>query len=371
MFPNPSFFKSLGWGLAITVLVTFLMERMGFIRINRQAHLENMLILVSWWMISSLVFYYRKKIRLNSTLLWQIAVLPAFLTGILLIDQWMAIPDNPVSIFLLILFWMRIAWIIVPEFLRKYRIAVFGVYGSIWLVFFALRFNENYFNQYHQVVILFLLIPIPFFLLLWFFEQWKRIKNLEMEKNAAELAMLKNQINPHFFFNTLNNLYGLCMEKSDQAPELVLKLSEMMRYAIYEGKETSVPLSRDVKYLENFLELQGLRHRVSPEISFKKEITEDPLISPLLFIVLIENAFKHGMEKLTEGGFVRINLYSGKDRLRFQIENNFDSNDSKSDKGIGLENLKRRLELSYPGVHELKIKEENGIFRVNLEILWK
>src|SRR5690606_36085615 len=128
----------------------------------------------------------------------------------------MAIPDNPVSIFLLILFWMGIAWVIVPEFIRKYRIAVFGVYGAIWLVFIFLRFNENYFDQYHQLAIMFLLLPIPFFLLLWVFEQWKRIKNLEMAKNAAELAMLKNQINPHFFFNTLNNLYGLCVEKSDR-----------------------------------------------------------------------------------------------------------------------------------------------------------
>jgi hypothetical protein len=344
---------------------------MGFIRINRQAYLENMLILMSWWMLSGLVFYYHLKIKVNSKLLWQIAALAAFLTGILLIDQWMDMPDNPISISLLILFWMRIAWIIVPEFLRKYRLAVFGVYGSIWLFFLAIRFNEDYFNQYHQTVIILLLIPIPFFLLLWFFEQWKRFKNLEMEKNASELAMLKNQINPHFFFNTLNNLYGLCVEKSNEAPALVLKLSEMMRYTIYQGKETSVSLIREIEYLENFLELQKLRHRTTPDISFKKEIYHAPQLSPLLFIVLVENAFKHGVEKLPEGSFIKINLVSEEEKLRFQIENNYDYSDSNFQKGIGLQNLQRRLELAYPGVHSFEIKQERGIYQVNLEIKWK
>ena len=250
MLLTSSFFKALGWGLLITLLTTFLLSRMRFINIDSEEHLENILIFGSWWMLCSMVFYYRSKMKLNHTILWKIAALPIFLTTILLIDQWMAIPDNPVSIFLLILFWMGIAWVIVPEFFRKFRVSIFGVYAFIWLTFLFLRFNENYFGQYHQFVILFLLIPIPFYLLLWVFEQWKRMKNLEMEKNEAELAMLKNQINPHFFFNTLNNLYGLCVEKSDLAPELVLKLSEMMRYTIYQGKEANVLLSREVSYLE-------------------------------------------------------------------------------------------------------------------------
>lgn len=370
MFPTSSFFKALGWGLAITLLMTFLLARMGFIRIDPQEYLENTLILVSWWMFCSMVFYYRKKVKLNHTVLWKIVALSFFLTAILLIDQWMAMPDNPVSIFLLILFWMGIAWVVVPEFIRKYRIAIFGVYGFIWLVFIFLRFNGNYFDQYHQLAIMALLLPIPFFLLLWVFEQWKRIKNLEMAKNAAELAMLKNQINPHFFFNTLNNLYGLCVEKSDRAPELVLKLSEMMRYTIYEGKEASVLLSREVNYLENFLELHKLRHRLPLEISFKKQMPEDVKVSPLLFIVLVENAFKHGVEKLAEGAFVRIELYSGENKLRFQIENNFDPSVSNPENGIGLENLKRRLELTYPGLYLLHIDQNNSIFKVVLEIQW-
>ena len=149
-----------------------------------------------------------------------------------------------------------------------------------------------------------------------------------------------------------------------------MRLSDMMRYTIYEGKEASVLLGREVTYLENFLELHKLRHRFPPEISFKKEILEEVRVSPLLFIVLVENAFKHGVEKLQEGAFVRMELYSDKDKLKFQIVNNFDLSISNSEKGIGLENLKRRLELTYHGLYTLQLIQKEDIFKVTLEIQW-
>lgn len=252
MFPKTSFFKALGWGLGVTILVTFLLQRMGFIRIDFDEYLENILILGSWWMLTSLVFYYSRRIRLRKKSLLRILYLVLFLTGILLLDQWMDIPDNPVSIFLLILFWMGIAQFVAPLFFKKYQKVVFLVYGVVWIAFTVLRWNETYLHENHQLAILMLLIPIPFFLILWVFEQWKRIKDLESQKNQAELAMLKNQINPHFLFNTLNNLYGLCVEKSDTAPEVVLKLSDMMRYTIYEGKKQEVMLRNEVDYIKNY-----------------------------------------------------------------------------------------------------------------------
>lgn len=370
MFPKASFFKALGWGFAVTLLVTFLLQRMDFIKIDFDEYLENILILGSWWMLCSLVFYYSRKIRLRKQSLLRILYLSLFLTGLLLLDQWMAIPDNPVSIFLLILFWMGIAHFVSPVFFKKYQTVIFSVYGLIWALFVSLRWAENYFEEYHELAILMLLLPIPFFLLLWIFEQWKRLKDLENEKNQAELAMLKNQINPHFLFNTLNNLYGLCVEKSDAAPDVVLKLSDMMRYTIYEGSQNEVLLSKEIHYLENFLGLQKLRHLYQPEIDFQLSLNEDKMISPLLLIVPLENAFKHGVEKLTEQAFVKVSLSSNQEKLRFKVENNYDPDTQSKKPGIGLENLKRRLELAYPDAHFLQITKNKNIHQVTLDILW-
>lgn len=265
---------------------------------------------------------------------------------------------------------MGIARFVAPAFFKKYQKVIFIVYGLIWMVFSILRWHETYLREHHEMAIFMLLIPIPFFLLLWVFEQWKRMRDLENQKNQAELAMLKNQINPHFLFNTLNNLYGLCVEKSDAAPEVVLKLSDMMRYTIYEGRKKEVSVSQEVAYVENFLELHKIRHRQLPKIDFSVSVSEDKLISPLLFIVPVENAFKHGVEKLAEEAFVSITLDSNQEKLRLEVENNFDLSSQSTAPGIGLENLKRRLELTYPGSHTLQITQKNGIYTLVLEILW-
>ncbi|TDK47972.1 sensor histidine kinase [Algoriphagus formosus] len=370
MFPKASFFRSLGWGLAVTLLVTFILQLLGFIRIDPVEYLENILILGSWWILVSLIFYYGKKIQVRRKSLIHIFSLAIFFCFVLLLDQWMSIPDNPVSIFLLILFWMGIAQFVAPAFFKKYRKYILGFYGLVWALFVLLRWNENTYQENRELAIFLLLFPIPIFLLLWIFEQWKRMKELEAEKNQAELAMLKNQINPHFLFNTLNNLYGLCVEKSDEAPEVVLKLSDMMRYTIYEGSQNEVLLSKEIHYLENFLGLQKLRHRYHPKIDFQLSLEQDKMISPLLLIVPLENAFKHGVEKLTEQAFVKVSISSNQEKLRFTVENNFDPSLQSKESGIGLENLKRRLKLAYPEAHFLQITKNKDIHQVTLEILW-
>lgn len=370
MFAKAAIYRALGWGLGVILLATLLLHYLGLIRIDPQEYLENILILGSWWILVSLLFYYGKKVRFRSKSLLEVLYLGLFFSGILLLDRWMDFPDNPVSIALLILFWVGVARFVAPAFFKKYQKLILPVYGLIWGLFLYLRFTENYFSDQRELAILMLLLPIPFFLLLWIFEHWKRLRDLEVEKNLAELAMLKNQINPHFLFNTLNNLYGLSVEKSDQAPEVVLKLSDMMRYTIYEGRKEEVTLAKEVEYLENFLGLQKLRHRNLPTISFEVSILENRMISPLLLLVPIENAFKHGVEKLTEGAFVNILLESNDEKLRFQVENNFDPDSTSHQPGIGLENLKRRLELAYPEAHILQISKNKQVHQVILEILW-
>jgi LytS/YehU family sensor histidine kinase len=233
-------------------------------------------------------------------------------------------------------------------------------------------FSENFdFYEAHEkgVAFVFFLVPIPIFICIWIYEQWKWLKTLKAEKSTAELALLKSQINPHFFFNTLNNLYGLTVEKSEEAPEVVLKLSDMMRYTIYEGKKETVALKNEITYLENYIELHKIRYQKKVDISFIKNIKEDRSISPLLYIILLENAFKHGVERLTEDAYIHIEIESTSLGVSFTIENNFEENtDTEHSKGIGLDNLKQRLNLIYPDKHSLNIEESNLVYKATLVI---
>lgn len=202
----------------------------------------------------------------------------------------------------------------------------------------------------------------------WFI-QLSKIKQIENDRLQLELSLLRNQINPHFFFNTLNNLYALSLEKSDQTSEVILKLSEMMRYTIYDCKEDTVAIASEVAYLENFIALQKMRHHNRGQISFEKDITINRLqIAPMILIVFLENAFKHGFDLLEKDAFLKIELTVKENLLHFFIENNFNEADQNKSIGIGLENVKRRLSLIYPNTHELTIVKENTLFRVDLKL---
>ena len=180
--------------------------------------------------------------------------------------------------------------------------------------------------------------------------------------------MLKSQINPHFFFNTLNNLYGLTVEKSDQAPAVVLKLSDMMRYTIYKGKEDFVSIKNEVEYLKNYIELHKIRFQKRVKIDFIHQIKGDCKVAPLLFIIFLENAFKHGVEKMIEDAYINIDLKADKSKINFTIENNFEEQISKNEKGIGLDNLKKRLDHMYPNKYELIIEVDSLVYRASLNI---
>ena len=206
----------------------------------------------------------------------------------------------------------------------------------------------------------------------WLTGQWKLVKQLKNERTNAELMHLKSQVNPHFLFNTLNNLYGLALEKSDQTPGLILKLSDMLRYTIYQGKKDQVLLKDEVNYLNDFIQLQQIRYHKPVNITFNHEIVEpDLMISPLLLLILVENAYKHGVEKLTDEAFILIKLEAKDQCMIFEIENNFDESEQSSTTGIGLQNLKQRLTLIYPDSHQLDIESENGVYSVRLEIQLK
>jgi len=214
--------------------------------------------------------------------LYKVLAVLGLLVVMLVIPHYTGIWDNPFAVPILILFWLGIAYIVLPEFFKKYRIAIFSVYALViaYNFFFFISTPDHAQND-RLNLINFLVIPIPVFAALWAYEQWRWLKTLKADKAKAELALLKNQINPHFFFNTLNNLYGLVVEKSEKAPELVLKLSDMMRYTIYEGKEDLVLLKDEISYLENYIELHKIRYQKQVEILFTHEVQEGLKVAPL------------------------------------------------------------------------------------------
>lgn len=204
----------------------------------------------------------------------------------------------------------------------------------------------------------------------WLFKLWRAYKQLKNERTEAELMLLKSKIDPHFFFNTLNNLYGLALEKSDDTPEVILKLSDIMRYTIYDGEKDVVPLKDEVAYLEKYLEIHKIRYKKQVSIKFTQSIDNDTIkIAPLLFIMLVENAIKHGVETLVNDAFVNITLSSNGKTIMFHVENNFDPKEKPSG-GFGLENLRRRLHLLYSGNHELVVNSDPAkkVFTAHLTI---
>ena len=221
-----------------------------------------------------------------------------------------------------------------------------------------------------------LMIPIVY-LLNDRFKQKEHIAHLHQETLKAELNLLKSQINPHFFFNTLNNLYGLAVEKSELTQDVIYKLSQMMRFTIYEGRKNTVSVKDEVAYLENFIELNLIRYKNPLDINFEQHI-ENPeqRIPPLLFINLLENAFKHGVDTQTQDQVIRLSLSTSKTEIVFNIENNFDLQTLEKNKvkrksgGLGTENLARRLELLFPDKHlyNSKITDNRFVATVSIDL---
>ncbi|MEN7551639.1 sensor histidine kinase [Rapidithrix thailandica] len=202
------------------------------------------------------------------------------------------------------------------------------------------------------------------------YRQKEKISKLQEETLKAELNLLKSQINPHFFFNTLNNLYGLAVEKSDLTQEVIYKLSEMMRFTIYEGRKHTVSVKDEIAYLENFIELHQIRQKRAVDIRFEKEIEDEKQrIPPLLFINLLENAFKHGVNTLIEGAYIHFTLKTHRHFIHFEMENNFEPLEKPSKRpGIGIENLKRRLALLFPGKHTFTNSRQEKTYTTTVTI---
>ncbi len=202
-------------------------------------------------------------------------------------------------------------------------------------------------------------------------ENEKRRKELEKEKLNSELALLKNQISPHFFFNTLNNIYSLIEIDTGNAQEAILHLSKMMRYLLYESERGNTLLSREIDFMRNYIELMKLKinEKVLLEISFPN-LVSDISIPPLLFISFIENAFKHGIS-YNEPSSITIEMEVNNNQIKFLCNNtNFNKSpgEQMSECGVGLENIQKRLKLLFPAKHRLQINDTKDKFDVQLTI---
>lgn len=324
----------------------------------------------AYWVMVTLIFLY------DRTYLIQKAGLPNFFICVV------------VRVSLLIaLAWVNIHWLI-PRYLFRGRYA--GYFALVLLLLLAYLLIQSFYDFYlfgyvlgpnrhvrlstsliynftHTSLYLLLTVALKFSM--DWYEQKKVLQEIQVEKLQAEVNYLRSQVNPHFLFNALNNLYALTLKKSDKAPEIVLKLAEMMEYMLYESEETFVPLEKEINYLNNYLELEKIRQGNNADIRLTVQgNTEKCRIPPFLILPLVENAFKHGVSRSVHNAYLFISITIAED-LEIRIENNKGSIQQPTHNGgIGILNLRKRLELLFPGKHVLEIVDGTDKYQVYLKI---
>ena len=197
-------------------------------------------------------------------------------------------------------------------------------------------------------------------------DEYQKLDKIRLEN---ELNFLRGQINPHFLFNTLNSLYAFALEKSDKVPEFILRLSEMMRYMLYECNEPYVTLDKEINYLKSYIELQKIRMEDRGTVKFSVSgDTADKSIAPFLLINFVENSFKHSQDNQIKDIIIDISLKVEQDEMHFRTINNTISKPGETSAGIGLKNVRKRLELLYYHRYELQINSTDTIFETKLTL---
>jgi hypothetical protein len=210
-----------------------------------------------------------------------------------------------------------------------------------------------------------------YFVRSWYEEQ-QRAQNLIQEKTVAELELLKSQVQPHFIFNALNNMYSTALKTSPETAKQISHLSDFLNYNLHESKQNQVSLISEIVYIQNYIELQKSRYedKLDASINVYDEIN-DLSIAPLLLLPLVENSFKHGIANSLQQSWIRVDVSRQEDNFSIKIENSLEEKKQRphvQNGGIGLKNVQKRLELIYPGTHEFKIIEEPHSYLVVLKI---
>jgi LytS/YehU family sensor histidine kinase len=274
--------------------------------------------------------------------------------------------------------YLNFFWLL-PKLYRKGKYTIYIV-ASVLLIILIVLLKVSFLGITHRsIVYSYFIRAVPvigFYLIttfIWFFTNLISAQRREVElRNSqlnAELKFLKLQLSPHFLFNTLNNIYSMAYFSDKNTAPAILKLSGMMRHMLYEDQEKFISLSREIGFMENFIELWRLKLDEKPTIVFTHTgVEERHRIAHLIFLVFLENAFKHGN---TMYGSIHIDLnVTGEDQLHFHVRNDvIDVRNTLEEKsGVGLSNVKKRLDLIYPGKHKLTIQQEPTLFDVNLTI---
>jgi len=291
-----------------------------------------------------------------------------------------------VPVFLIVYLNLRLLF---PVFLEKGKYFLYGisvlVLTALGAGFYIILFDSwidyifsgYYFIAYYGFFDISLYFVIYIFVtsLLRLARGWFHLQEIEKEKTVAELKALKSQINPHFLFNSLNSIYSLARKNSSQVPEKVIQLSDLMRHIIYDSDVEFILLPKEIDMIRNYIELQNLRTPENEKIEL--EVTgeiEGKKVAPLIFLPFVENSFKHGLKSGAENPIVKMKIEVFENNLVFEIENSkgkaSEINDSKY-KGIGIENVKKRLGLIYPNQHSLNISDTENTFKVILQIKLK
>jgi sensor histidine kinase YesM len=261
----------------------------------------------------------------------------------------------------------------------------FIIYTAIRFYYFEIAFADYYrlpegkdflwrisdFGYFSGNIIWFL-FPAVILTSIQYYRHQQEALVLREQKKSVELDVLKNQLNPHFLFNTLNNLYVLALKKSDRTPEVIAKLSEILDYMLYRCNDTYVSLSNEVTLLKNYIALEKLRYGKRLEIEFKHDIAQEVVIAPLLLLTFLENAFKHGVSQEINTAVINMSIQAKENEIVFELVNSIashkkESNNSARD-SIGLQNVRKQLEILYPNNHLLEIKEEGKKYSVVLKL---
>ena len=216
-------------------------------------------------------------------------------------------------------------------------------------------------------------IALSIKLLIYWYQQRKQTIEAERQKTAAELQLLKAQLHPHFLFNTLNNLYAHSLEASPRCPEIVMKLSELLRFMIYESNNPKMCLTKEINVLQSYITLEEMRYGDRIDISFSVEgDVENYQIAPFLLLPFLENAFKHGTSKQLDQCWISLNISLENSQMHFKLINSIEpqaDEDAAKFGGLGLQNVKKRLELLYKDKHSIVTKRLEEVFVVDLEII--
>jgi len=286
-----------------------------------------------------------------------------------------------------LLFVYGLNYYLFPRYVLKGKIrdSVIGLLAILSIALLYLRIADVYFLHYSGHTELWLPENFPHSLYALFsigwaavtiklVKKWYREKEkqqqLEKEKLVVELQLLKSQLHPHFLFNTLNSLYSFSLEKSEQTPQLVLKLSALLRYILYECNAPQIPLETEIGIIRNYLQLESMRfgERLDYSLQFTGD-TGNKVIAPLLLLPFVENAIKHGISKQTELSWISLHCHVTADTLQFKLINSREEEAPPgATGGLGLQNVKKRLELLYPGEHTLRISADEDTWQVNLTI---